>query len=254
MRSHEDRIHQTYKTKPFPHFQKQAVVARFEDQTVIKPGDTLDHPVPPEIPSASDLLYDPDHPDADWTGFVPKYQHRKHASSHRSQQCSIQQTDVGLTVPGESIGGHKKRVDNVLGGQSHIVIAGIAPDDNDRWKTNYSRFANQESTTRSQLTLVKRQLPRRNIEDPAQASSITTTSYFDEETLGPQSSTVADNSKQYGSHSRTFLSNLSSSLVDILPDPKSGNPSTKYNLDKTLITQNYNPTPGTHRQLHLITP
>lgn len=165
------------------------------------------------------------------------------------------------------------------------LIGGInLQNEDDRWKSAYNSFETQEKTSRDQLTFMKRQLPRKSIQDPAQARSQirfpsthesiidgrqvmddnlyeklsprgienTDSSYVQNygsveaynSSIGNLGSSSIANSGKFPNSGKSLLSNIGASVsktINIEP-PKSTTASLQ--LGKTLITQNYNPTPG----------
>ena len=58
---------------------------------------------PESIPAKFDTYYDPNHPQADWSGLVKRDVYgRAHSTAHRSQQTGIVQSEHGLIAKDES--------------------------------------------------------------------------------------------------------------------------------------------------------
>lgn len=161
--------HMSYTSRGVPLMQQQANVAKFNefrnDELVARsfqPGDTVSHEVPEIIPPTVDVRYDPDHPDADWHGFVSKnIHHRKHSIHHPSLQIGVQQSElgiVGINSPKNNLSGKRKPLATT--NSSSVVIGGI-DDPNSHWKSSYQRFTSHEATDKSQLNPKKIGVPRK---------------------------------------------------------------------------------------------
>jgi flagellar basal body rod protein FlgC len=72
-------MHATYTNKPIPTLQLASQVSKF-DNGEIKSARSDITPLP--VPTTWDTYYDPNHPDADWSGLVSlKNNQKKHHSS-----------------------------------------------------------------------------------------------------------------------------------------------------------------------------
>jgi len=292
-------LHPSFINKPTAPLQLISQAARFENirKNQYATLEELKNTTP--VPTTFDTYYDPSHPDADWSGMVSsKHRHKKHTNDHISQKTGLIQNEFGImTAPGqEQKEFSRKKVQqryNPITGEVVIdrpqksnpnLIGGIdLQNSDDRWKSNYKSFESQEKTSRDQLTFMKRQLPRKSIQDPAQARSqirfpsthesiIDGMQVMDDnlyEKLSPRGIENTDSSyvQNYGSveaynsvgnigsssisssikfpnSGKSLLSNIGATVsksINVEP-PKSTTASLQ--LGKTLITQNYNPTPG----------
>ena len=181
-------LHPSFINKPTAPLQLISQTARFENirKNQFATVEELKNTTP--VPTTFDTYYDPSHPDADWSGMVSsKHRHKKHTNDHISQKTGLIQNEFGImTAPGqEQKEFSRKKVQqryNPITGEIIIdrpqksnpnLIGGIdLQNREDRWKSNYKSFESQEKTTRDQLTFIKRQLPRKHIQDPAQAKSL----------------------------------------------------------------------------------
>lgn len=220
--------------------------------------------IPNAVPSSWDSYYDPNHPDADWTGLVSKERnnHRKHVTNHASQHIGITQTEHGIiSVEERQEWTHKRQPENRQSkNDSTVVLSGVNADQ-DRWKTTYKSFETHESTTRDQMTLEKRVRPVKRIPDPAQARSQRDYSHMVSEAANAGSSYERPEESPRNSNSgepqslvgyrapvftkKSMISGLGSDIasrIDI-PPPQPSNRSANKAPD-TLLTQNYNPAPG----------
>ena len=133
-----------------------------------------------------------------------------------------------------------------------IVISGINCD-NERWKTNYKSFEQQEATTKDQLILVKRVGTRKAIPDPAQARShnggAVSESASPRPWDGQEQQPIAPAPSMRG---RSLLSNLGASIAPRLPDSRSAIGPTAPAVDaRSMLSANYNPYPGDIRSYQL---
>ena len=294
-----DRVlHPSYVNKQKAPLQVLSQAARFENVRKNQFATVEDLKNTTAVPTTFDTYYDPSHPDADWSGMVSsKYKHKKHSNDHISQRTGLIQSEHGIiSAPGQERQEFaRKRVQqryNPITGEVEIdrpqksnpdLIGGInLQNDEDRWKSAYKSFETQEKTTRDQLTFMKRQLPRKSIQDPAQARSqirfpsthesiIDGMQVMDDnlyEKLSPRGIENTDSSyvQNYGSvEAYNSVGNIGSSISSSIKFPNSGksllsnigatvsksinveppkSTTASLQLGKTLITQNYNPTPG----------
>ena len=248
--------HSTYKTKPLPGLQLQSQIGKFDEKDAELPNSarcaaTTSDPMPRAVPSSNDFFYDPSHPEADWSGMVSmRHNQRRHESGHISQKSNIAHAEGGIVSIGRDRDfSNKKRDDRGRVGDSNgCPIGGI--DSTDHWRTTYMGLAESESTSRSQLTLQKRSLPRKAIIDPAQAQSRSSendmyaihSARSQESSFNPTRNVVNTN--------RSFIANLGASLVTKIAEPDLTPDASQQTLSKTLLTQNYNPTPGNMINCH----
>ena len=124
------------------------------------------------VPTTWDSVYDPSHPDADWTGLVSRaHTHKRHIHNHIAHQETLERTEHGIVSKEEKQEWARRRGpqdQNISKNAGTLVIGGIDNPD-ERWKTNYTRQVNHEGTARDQLTLEKRTNAIKRITDPAQA-------------------------------------------------------------------------------------
>lgn len=276
----ERHLHNSYQTKPVSIIQAASQISHLDEsglQQNITRQDVFHQRVPEAVPATYDVVYDPSHPDADWSGMVStKFHHKKHSSNHSSQRMGIEQNEHGIVAKVEKQEwGHRRQPEGAAKNNSQILLAGINNDE-DRFKTEYRRFANQESTSREQLTLDKRQKAVRSIPDPAQARSLrdrhaaqsgeygysgTTPRYGSEFLASPgmnqnespyqQSAGQQYQQSGYGAlnsatlSKKSFLDGIADSISKKVPEPPrvSNNDST-FSKNRILVTDNYQMFPG----------
>lgn len=200
----------------------------------------------PVVPTTWDVYYDPNHPDADWSGMVnTRHNHKKHIQGHASQQIGIVQTELGIISKEEKQEwARRKQPENATDkNKGSIVLGGdtSARDEANRFKTSYQSLAAQEATGRDQMILEKRAKPKKNMHDPAQSQPQTQ--------ISPRYNTQQnsyDSSKPFSASSlkKGFLSDIGASLVNQIPDNLSRNTPVAHVDNKVMITENYNPRPG----------
>jgi hypothetical protein len=181
---------------------------------------------PETIPATYNDVYRPEHPDADWSGHVPKIAQKRHEQKHRSKEIHIEQGDLGL-VGSSSVEPRKM----TLKGQStdrEVFMGGVGSGD-DQWKTSYRRFEAQEKTSKDQLTLVKRAPPRKPLPDPVYGRTQQQQQgmQHDSAHLNPYDRTSQVHTEQRdfnkprsNSSNKSFLGSLGASLADSMPDEK----------------------------------
>lgn len=163
-------LHESYARKPMPSLQLHSQISKFDGESTPNSSRvqaTTYDTVPRPVPATYDTFYDPNHPKADWSGLVSvKDAERKHENSHRSQQMNLIQTEKGITGANERCDIPRKRKDSgtqPVGDSGGNIIGGIGCGE-DQWKTTYSGLANNEKTSRSQLTLPNRTAPRKQLD------------------------------------------------------------------------------------------
>jgi hypothetical protein len=238
--------------QPVPTFQALSRASRFDEGSAELESSRSNY-VPERIPTTYDTRIDPTNRDADWAGLVSKENQKRHTNIHRSQQSGIIQTEQGIvSIDEKHQWSHKRRDSNVpLDADSTPLIAGTGALRVDQWKTNNQRM--DEPTSRDQLTLDKRALPRRQISDPVQATS-TRNNFFGEKlmdhphTLSNSNAIDFRNKNNFGSggsvgRNGSMLSNIGQSIVTRLPVPDSNssrsNGQTAAPRPKTLVIENY---------------
>lgn len=190
-------------------------------------------------------------------GLVSKerFNQKKHINNHRSQQVGIIQTEEGIISVEEKSEWSKLRkpADSSHRGQSDL-IGGI--DTQDHYQTSYQRQINGVNTYQDQLTLVKRAGHRKNIPDPAQASSNSRSQqqmdqYNDFSSSFPSSSSSSHSGLESSINGYSYrpqamggslIKNLGSSLATKMAPPPQQHLS--HSNDKTLLVENFNTTPG----------
>lgn len=169
-------LHSTYTNKPTPHLQRQAQNSHFNEEgrssNAFKDFSNAEAPM---VPVTWDTVYDPEHPDADWSGLVKKIPMKKHNHQHIAMQESIERTEHGIMTKEDKERQEfsRKRGANdptISKNAGSLVIGGI-DNPQDRFKTTYNRFEYHEKTGRDQLTLEKRINPVKKISDPGQLRS-----------------------------------------------------------------------------------
>lgn len=256
-----------YLQKPVPSLQLQSQISRFDENVSIpvnsaRNAATTSDIQPKIIPTTNNYYYEPSHPDAgaishnymilspyflqsnisivirriDWSGMVSlKYKQKKHEKEHISQRRNIIQTEAGIAGNEEDYIRPKREINR----DSGSIIGGI--ESNDHWKTEYRSLAAGEETSRSQLTLQKRNLPRKAIADPAQAVS-----GFARQELDRQDSRTDSQPKSRAPTyaNKSLISGLGAALAGSIDDPEpASRPSSQQN-SKVLLTENYNTAPG----------
>lgn len=260
---HEKHLHPTYSSKPVPALQILSQGSKFEgsSQTNNVFEDKTNKQIPAAVPSSWDSYYDPNHPDADWTGLVSKSNnHRKHMNNHPSQHIGITQTEHGIVSAEErQEWTHKRQPENRQSkNDSTIVLSGVNAD-LDRWKTTYKSFEAHDGTTRDQMTLEKRVRPVKRIPDPAQARSQRDYPQSTNTAAVVNSDREQQSPRENGGESQSLVgyrapvftkkSMISGLGADIasridIPAPVTHSVSKDSKAPDTLLTQNYNPHPG----------
>lgn len=249
--------HSTYYNKPTPAMQLVSQTSHFTDQTRASLDykdykDVITNPeYVPTVPTTWDSYYDPNHPDADWTGLVSKnHLQRKHIHEHSSLKENIMRTEQGIVSRVERQDHMRKRPPedpsiarrNATGS---IHIGGIDNPD-DRWKTSHQRFESREPTSRDQMILEKRGNPVKKVENPSQARSQQDSSYGAPSPRFETSSLAGTQSQAMASFSGrgSLLSGIANKLAPSF-DPRSagGGAHQKtpgaFDTNKLLITDNY---------------
>lgn len=264
----ERHYHSTYTNKPLPTLQLISQSSHLNEEG--RSMNAYQHPATveavPVVPTTWDAQYDPNHPDADWSGLVSRnHIQKRHNHNHVSLQEGIERTEYGIVSKEAKQEWARKRTPQdaaISKNAGTLVIGGIdVPDD--RWKTTYGRFDHHEPTSRDQLILEKRVVPVKRITDPAQAKSIRGQSPFssanptprDYEGTGYNQQTQHN---QYNQSQRTptisaktnFLSGLGEKIVsnpggiaikDAQQSPRQARPNENYRI---LMGDNYKPFPG----------
>lgn len=126
---------------------------------------------PPEpVPTTWDTKVDPTHRDADWAGLVTKGTERRHASDHRALATGLIQTEQGIVSANAKSEWLRKRREHATT-EDNSLIGGSGDSEAGRWKTCIQIMDAQEPTSREQLTLDRRTLPRRSLSSIHQATA-----------------------------------------------------------------------------------
>lgn len=200
------RVHRV--EKPIPALQQVSQGSKLEDNKAKNQQSTVFSAAPEVVPSKFSSFYDPKNPKADWAGFVDtSVPERRHCSNHRSQMTGIQYGEGGIvSIEDQKEFPIKRRTDRVAEPFKTDLISGIAPKEDDRWKTNYQSLAVGDKTDISQLTLVKQANGRKAVPAPATYNNSGDNHYYPP--MPPP--------KSKGS----FLSSIGASLVNSgIPDP-----------------------------------
>ena len=166
--------HSSFATKPTPTLQLIAQSSHLNEEG--RSNNAYRNPAEYEsvqaVPTTWDSVYDPSHPDADWSGLVSRaHTHKRHINNPIAHQESLERNEYGIVSKEEKQEWARKRTSqdpNISKNAGSLVIGGIDNPD-ERWKSSYTRFANHEGTARDQLTLEKRSNAIKRIPDPAQA-------------------------------------------------------------------------------------
>lgn len=171
-------FHPSYTSRPKVEFQLAASASHLEGRRGVQAASVMDMP-PRAVPTTFDTVHDPQHPQADWGGFVSKDAGfgKKSFAGHASQRIGLVQTEDGIISRHEKQEwAHRRRgADDGSNTSSKLrngnagIIGGIGCEN--RWETENQRFASSRPTGRDQLTLLKQAMPRVPIRDPAQARS-----------------------------------------------------------------------------------
>jgi hypothetical protein len=250
-------LHPTFSYKPKPALQLISQNARLDPTgrasiAQQKPGNPDDVPL---VPSASDLVYDPSDPAADWSGLVQKNPHKKHIHNHIAMREGIERTEYGIISKEERKEWAQKRgpTDPSFSKTAGTLVLGGIDDPDERYKTSYNRFVNQERTSKDQLTLEKRQNPVKKIEDPSQSKSL---AYQQQQQFlacndafhGSTSSNPSTSFSSRGlfSGKSSLLSGIGEKLVTdpAIPEYHQERQSRPNEHYRNLITDNYKPYPG----------
>jgi hypothetical protein len=184
---------------------------------------------PPEpVPTTWDTKVDPTHKDADWAGLVTKGNERRHASDHRALASGLLQTEQGIvSVAIEKSEWLRKRREHTTAGDTSL-IGGSGDSETDRWKTCNQIMDAQEPTSREQLTLERRTLPRRSLSSINQANTSGTSrsdhiSVKDADDLhAPTARDRSIGSNRCVGRNGSMLKNIGHALVTSIP-PKDSN-------------------------------
>ena len=220
----------------------------------------------PAAPTKWDAVYDPENPHADWSGLVgPEFLHqRKHCHDHPSQRSGIEHTEKGLVSRADEntrVVVKDPRIAAMKNATSFTIGAAGGDGGENRWKTNAVSMQAHEGTTVDQLTLQRRMKGVKMIPDPAQSRTRATPGGggYDSVAGTPRGGFAAntpreDNGGGGAPHAGAPMpargGNKGLSMADLAKDlaPKLEAPARRTPLDrnigKTMLLENYNPTPG----------
>lgn len=158
-------FHPSYTQKPTPTMQRLAQASELNTSTT----QNLDYRYysqqeienEPTIPSSHDVLYDPNHPDADWSGLVNREvqaKKRLNYNNHPATVDHLKPAENGFYAndPNSREFKPSKPISQGNIHNTSNLIGGIDLDENERWKTTYKSFENQEKTRQDQLILERR--------------------------------------------------------------------------------------------------
>lgn len=216
------KLHPTYAKKPLSMLQLNNQLSHLEAP---RPTYATVHDVVPEpIRASHDEVYDPSHPDADWSGLVKRDKYtRKHGVGHKSQQVGIVQTDNGIISKEEKKEFPRKRRDcNPQYADNHI-IGGVLEPDHQQYMTDMNRGNIGLKTNMSQLNLKKQQMLKQDqhFNNENQRNQPTPRSYG---LLPPDQSLIIQKPNNNSSTkvtgigmSKSLLSNIGDMLVKDIP-------------------------------------
>ena len=164
-------MHPSFRRKAPVENQISAAASRMESQPGVRLS-TVNDSAPQPVPTTWDTKYDPNHPNADWSG---SYQvaERAHYSGHRSMEGHIDQRPDGFIANQEQPMWSSKRRGQAVGGLNSTpgLIGGIGVDNSsDQYRSVARAQSERDNTSFDQYTLAKRnvQAGRRNLSNPAQ--------------------------------------------------------------------------------------
>lgn len=252
----ERNIHATYRNKPKPDMQMISQSSQFQDNTraslAYRSPDIVQTPA---VPTTWDTVYDPDHPDADWSGLVSKDAifTRKHDHNHPSHRENIERNELGIVSKTDSSEFSKRRVNSegATRNTGSIIIGGI-DNPEDRFKTTYKRFENQEKTDKEQMILEKRIHATRPVLDPSQSRGnsrhgIPNTQFDVYSNMKQDVNSGRGGSEPKFNQRASLLSNLGDILVTnsaIDAPPSKMNVNYKSEEYRTMMADNFKPFPG----------
>lgn len=143
--------------------------SQFEGGSSASGQSRRDYP-PEPVPTTWDTKVDPTHRDADWAGLITKGNERRHTNDHRALAKGLIQTEQGIVSANDKSEWLRKRREHTVTGDIPL-IGGSGDSETDRWKTSSQIMDAQEPTSREQLTLEKKTLPRRSLSSINQATT-----------------------------------------------------------------------------------
>lgn len=261
-------LHPTYHNKPVPAMQMASQMSHLnEEGRSSNAYRYVDPNTVPAVPTTWDTVYDPSHPDADWSGLVSRnVQHKKHNPNHIAMQETIEHSEFGI-ISKESTDFARKRnnPEFVQKNSGSLVIGGI-DDPANRYNTSYRRFESHEGTNKEQLTLDRRIPSTRRVPDPAQSrprmhennmNSYNAMGGNGRGSFDAASSASSDPRKgvpKFGGRG-SLLSGLGEKLITDkavevpIQETRTSPRMHEHNTNKLLMAENYNPFPGKLPQL-----
>lgn len=218
------KLHPSYSYKPTPAIQLYNQHSRLEENKKNSWATTEDlAAAPAPIRATQTEYYDPNHPDADWSGLVRfKDGQRTHVRGHRSQNSGIFQTDEGIISKEEkSEWAKKNRNHNPDAKDTSSIIGGVLESDHDPWLTDQQRAAKGLATSRAQMTLMKQQMVRTTEQGQAGGygggrppSSMAKENQI---IMNTNQTTAFAPAVAAKGHSNSLLSSLGADLLDVIP-------------------------------------
>jgi len=237
-------MHTTYTNKAIPNLQLVSQASKFNEGEHAKSDTSRSEIIPSVVPTTWDTVYDPNHPDADWSGLVSlKNNQKKHSTLHRSQILGIEHSEQGIISLEEKKEWLHRRPGYDQNRVSSLILGGVDTSENDRWKTAAMSFQRQESTAREQLTLDKRSKIKKDFHVESKLSKPS----FDlnNQSIIPNKNLTGRQSQSQSLANKSLISNISHSIVSNIPEPSYQSVNINDVMDrKTLFADNYRPSPG----------
>lgn len=244
------RMHQSFKDRPVPEMQKRSQISQFDEVPERRqpfPDREADDVI---VPSTYDTQYNPNHPDADWSGLVSKDRlQKRHTSGHRSQAIGLIQQEDGIISKQGTEAEFRHRTVQPKRQDTSSLIGGISAA-GDQYKTTSHRQQNCEETSKDQLVLKKRvgskKLldPQYEVPHPDSMSSDLSNIQNISNQQREQASGKHYQFTPQGMGGKNLTSNLGTSLLSRVPEKPTPAPSNSNDVSKTLLLQNHKPLPG----------
>lgn len=247
------KLHSSYAAKPLSKMQLHSQLSKFENPN----NDEVSRQQLPQdvVPTTFDTVYDPAHPDADWSGRVSKaHNQKKHSTNHRSQMSGIIQSEYGLLSTEDKKEWTSLRRGGANNSNSNI-IGGISCE-GEHFQTTIQRQNIGETTGIDQLSLSKRHGNKKNLPDPALMHQEYQNIQENKHNSYHETAAVPQQSSGYYNTSKSFISNIGSSLVNRVPNtPSNSNNNNAVAIRpearKELVIDNYRNIPGKMEQLYI---
>lgn len=260
--------HASYYQKPIPTFQLMQSSSSLEvPKKDIDERSYYEYTVrnTPAVPITYDTIYDPENPNADWSGLVSKEQAKRHVEiTHPSRSINFVQEEGGIVARNEKQEWPRRR--RGMGPLSEHskgnIITGIDVSDSERFKSNAQRQMMFEETTREQMVLSKRlgakggggQIGSTNsLENDGSSQALNSAGSNEYQTMHGSAleNEYVDSSMSLIGYrapvklaSGSLLSSLGSSVLAGVKDVEYKPRVRPFQPSKDLIGQNYNPAPG----------